>query len=79
MIQRERVKALNAEPGVRGAYVLYWMQASVGLEHRVRAGRERRQRIHRYRLVPGETRPAVGGERPPFGKVEALERSSTGC
>ena len=33
MIQRERVKALNAKPVARGAYVLYWMQASVRSEY----------------------------------------------
>jgi deoxyribodipyrimidine photo-lyase len=33
VIQRERVKALNAKPVVTGAYVLYWIQASVRSEY----------------------------------------------
>jgi deoxyribodipyrimidine photo-lyase len=28
MVQKERVKTLNKKGGKKGAYVLYWMQAS---------------------------------------------------
>lgn len=54
MIQRERVKGISAEPVARGAYVLYWMQASVrseynhALEYAIREANELRQPVVVY-------------------------------
>ena len=54
MIQRERVKALNAKPVAGGAYVLYWMQASIrseynhALEYAIREASEPRQPVVVY-------------------------------
>ena len=54
MIQPERVKALNSRPVARGAYVLYWMQASVrseynhALEYAISEANELRQPVVVY-------------------------------
>ena len=51
MIQRERIKALNTKGVKKGAYVLYWMQASQraeynqALEYAIVQGNERRQPV----------------------------------
>ena len=54
MIQRERVKALNAKPVAKGAYVLYWAQASVrsaynhALEYAIREANDLHQPVVAY-------------------------------